>query len=52
MNRERKLPFMAAALITSMALPAWSSPPEWKKLTATLLISGLYCPLTPSERQE
>ena len=52
MNRKRKLPFMAADLIASMALSAWSSPPECKKLNATLLTSGLHGPFTPSERQE
>ena len=41
MNRERKLPFMAAALIASIALSAWSSPPECKKPRATLLAAGL-----------
>jgi hypothetical protein len=52
MNRERKLPFRAAALVASMALSAWSSPPECKKPKATLLTSGLHSPLTSSERQE
>jgi hypothetical protein len=52
MNRERKLPFMAAALIALMALSAWSSPRECKKPKATLLTSGLHTPLTLSERQE
>ena len=52
MNRERKLPFMAAVLIASMALSASSSPPEYKKPNATLLINGLHGPLTLSERQE
>jgi hypothetical protein len=51
MNRERKLPFMAAALIASMALSGWSSPSEYKKPN-TLLTSGLHGPLTVSERQE
>lgn len=52
MNRERKLPFMAAALIASIALSPWSSPPDCKKPKATLLTSGLHGPLTHSERQD
>lgn len=52
MNRERKLPFMTAALIASIALAVGSSPPDRKKPKATLLTSGLHGPLTPSERQE
>ena len=52
MNCERRLPLMAAALLASMALSAWSSPPQCKKPNTTLLTSGLYGPLTLSERQE
>ena len=45
MNRKRKLPFMAAALISSMALSAWSTPPECKKPKASLLATGLQGPI-------
>src|SRR5207248_4108779 len=44
MNRKRKLPFMAAALISSIALSAWSTPPESKKPKASLLETGLQGP--------
>ena len=52
MNRERKLPFMTAALTASMALSVGGSAPDGKKPEATLLTSGLPGPLTLSERQE
>jgi hypothetical protein len=52
MNRERKLPLVTAALLASMALSGWSSPPEYKKPSAALLTSGLHGPSTLSERQE
>lgn len=52
MNRERKLPFMAAALIASIALSAWSSSADCKKPKATLRTNGLHGPMRPSERQD
>jgi hypothetical protein len=41
MNRERKLPFMAAVLFAMMSVSAWSAPPQCRVPKATLLAAGL-----------
>ena len=52
MNRERKPPFLTAALIASMTFSLGAPAPGGKKLKAKLVTSGLRRPLASSERQE